>query len=159
MLVDGGASVNLMPYTTFRKLGKGLGDLIETDMMLKDFGGNASMTRGAMNVELTIRNKTLLTTFFIIDGKWSYSLLLGPNWTHANYCVPSTMHQCLIQWHGDDVELVRADESVSIVTDDPVFQELGDFECFSGKLWEGGFIRVNNESQQPIQAVGFEDLS
>ena len=46
MLVCGGASVNLMPYTTFRKLGKGLGDLIETDMMLKDFGGNASKTRG-----------------------------------------------------------------------------------------------------------------
>ena len=46
MLVDGGASINLMPYTTFRKLGKGPGDLIETDMMLKDFGGNASKTRG-----------------------------------------------------------------------------------------------------------------
>ena len=46
MLVDGGVSVNLMPYTTFRKLGKGLGDLIETDMMLKDFGGNTSKTRG-----------------------------------------------------------------------------------------------------------------
>ena len=76
MLVDGGASVNLMPYTTFRKLGKGPGDLIETDMMLKDFRGNASKTRGAINVELTIGSKTLLTTFFVIDGKGSYSLLL-----------------------------------------------------------------------------------
>ena len=46
ILVDEGASINLMPYTTFRKLGKGPGDLIETDMMLKDFGGNASKTRG-----------------------------------------------------------------------------------------------------------------
>ena len=46
MLVDGGASVNLMPYTTFHKLGKGLGDLMETNMMLKDFGGNTSKTRG-----------------------------------------------------------------------------------------------------------------
>ena len=46
MLVDGGASVNLMPYTTFHKLGKGLEDLIETDMILKDFGGNTSKTRG-----------------------------------------------------------------------------------------------------------------
>ena len=46
MLVDGGASINLMPYTTFCKLGKGPEDLIETDMMLKDFGGNASKTRG-----------------------------------------------------------------------------------------------------------------
>ena len=46
MLVDGGASVNLMPYTTFHKLGKGPGDFLETDMMLRDFGGNTSKTRG-----------------------------------------------------------------------------------------------------------------
>ena len=150
MLVDGGASVNLMPYTTFRKLGKGLGDLIETDMMLKDFGGNASKTRGAINVELTIRSKTLLTTFFIIDRKSSYSLLLGRGWIHSNCCVPSTMHQCLIQWHGDDVELVHAYDSVSIATADPMYWELEDFECFFGKLWEGGFIKINDESQQPI---------
>ena len=77
MLVDGGASVNLMSYTTFCKLSKGSGDLIETNMMLKDFEGNASKTRRAMNIELTIRSKTLLIIFFVIDGKWSYSLLLG----------------------------------------------------------------------------------
>ena len=45
MLVDGGASINLMPYTTFHKLGKGLEDLLETNMMLKDFGGNTSKTQ------------------------------------------------------------------------------------------------------------------
>ena len=147
MLVDGGASVNLIPYITFCKLGKGPGDLIETDMMLNDFGGNTSKTRGAMNVELTIGSKTLLTTFFIIDGKGSYSLLIGHDWIHANCCVSLTMHQCVIQWHGDDVELVRTDESMSIATVDLVFWELGDFECFSSKLWEGGFIRINDESQ------------
>ena len=69
MLVDGDASVNLMAYTTFHKLGKGPGDLIETDMMLKNFRSNASKSRGTINVELTIGSKTLLTTFFIIDGK------------------------------------------------------------------------------------------
>ena len=47
ILVDGGAVVNLMSYTTFRKLGKGPEDLLETDMMLRDFGGNASKTRGS----------------------------------------------------------------------------------------------------------------
>ena len=84
-------------HYTFCKLGKEPGDLIETDMMLKDFGGNASKTRGATNFELTIGSKTLLTTFFVIDGKGSYSLLLGHDWIRANYCMPSTMHQCLIQ--------------------------------------------------------------
>ena len=158
MLVDGGASVNLMPYTTFRRLGKGPRDLLETNMMLKDFGGNTSKTRGVINVELTIRSKTLLTTFFVIDGKGSYSLLLGRDWIHANYCVPSTMHQCLIQWHGDDVEVVDADEFVSITTTDPVFWKLGDFECLSSKTWEGGFIRINNGGQQSVQAIGSESL-
>ena len=110
-----------------------------------------------MNVKLTIGSKTLLTTFFVIDGKGSYSLLLGHDWIHANCCVPSTMHQCLIQWHGDDVELVRADESMSIAIADPVYWELEDFECFSSKLWEGGFIKIN-ESQQPMQAIGSESL-
>ena len=46
MLVDRGASINLMPYTTFHKLDKGPEDLMETDMMLKDFGGNTSKTQG-----------------------------------------------------------------------------------------------------------------
>ena len=111
-----------------------------------------------MNVELIIKSKTLLTTFFVINGKGSYSLLLSHDWIHAKYYVPSTMHQCLIQWHGDDVELVHADDSVSIAIADLMYWELEDFECFSGKLWEGGFIRVNDESQQSIQAVGFENL-
>ena len=40
------------------------------------------------------------------------------------------MHQCLIQWHGDNVELVHADDSVSIATVDPMYWELEDFEYF-----------------------------
>jgi len=39
-----GAAVNLMPYTTFRKLRKGLEDFLKTNMMLRHFGGNASKT-------------------------------------------------------------------------------------------------------------------
>jgi len=51
MMVDGGAAVNLMPYTTFRKLGRTTEDLIKTNMVLKDFGGNPSGTKGVLNVE------------------------------------------------------------------------------------------------------------
>ena len=40
------------------------------------------------------------------------------------------MHQCLIQWHGDDVELVHADDSMSIATADPMYWELEYFEFF-----------------------------
>nr|BAI39940.1 hypothetical protein [Oryza sativa Indica Group] len=76
MMVDGGATVNLMPYATFRKLGRNTEDLIKTNMVLKDFGGNPSKTKGVLNVELTVGNKTIPTTFFVIDGKGSYSLFV-----------------------------------------------------------------------------------
>jgi len=46
MLVNGGAAVNIMPYTTYRKLGLGEDDLIQTDMMLKDFDGAVAPAQG-----------------------------------------------------------------------------------------------------------------
>ena len=112
-----------------------------------------------MNVELTIESKTLLTTFFIIDGKGSYSLLLSCDWIHANCCVPSTMHQYLIQWRGDDVELVHADESVSIAIADPFFWELEDFECFLASCGKEAslesIMKANSRSKQSALRVCF----
>jgi len=114
MLVNGGATVNLMPYSTFRKLGKRIEDLCPTDIRLIDFSGNILVTKGAICVELTVGSKSLLTTFFVVDAEGTYSLLLGRDWIHANCCIPSTMHQSLIQWIADDAEVVQADSSVSI---------------------------------------------
>jgi len=77
ILIDGGATINIMPYAVYRKLGKGDQDLTKTNMMLKDFEGNVSPVKGAICAELTIDSKTLPTTFFVISGKWAYNLLLG----------------------------------------------------------------------------------
>jgi hypothetical protein len=123
MFVDGGSAVNLMPYTTFRKLDMGPGDLTPTSIILNDFAGNPSDTKGRVHVDLMIRSKTLLTTFFVIEGKGAYSLLLGREWIHANCCIPSTMHQQLVQWVDDDVEVVQADDSVSVANVEPAFWE------------------------------------
>jgi hypothetical protein len=101
MLVDGGVAVNLMSYTMLRKIGKSDEDLTQTDMMLVDFEGNVSPAQGAICMELTMGNKTLPTAFFFIKGRGSYNLLLGWDWIHANCCIPSTMHQCIIQWIED----------------------------------------------------------
>ena len=84
MLVDGDVEVNIMPYAMLRKLGKSNEDLTKTDIMLKDFEGVVSPALGALCVDLTIGSKTLPTTFFVINGKGSYSLLLGQDWIHAN---------------------------------------------------------------------------
>jgi hypothetical protein len=80
MFVDGGAAVNVMPYTTFKKLGMGPGDQTPTSIILNDFAGNPSDTKGCAHVDLMIGSKTLLTTFFVIVGKGAYNLLLGRDW-------------------------------------------------------------------------------
>jgi hypothetical protein len=69
MFVDGGAAVNVMPYTTFRKLGIGPGDLMPTSIVLNDFAGNPSDTKGCVHVDLMIGSKTLLTNFFVIGQR------------------------------------------------------------------------------------------
>jgi hypothetical protein len=54
MFIDGGAAVNVMPYTTFRKLGMGPEDLTPTSIVLNDFAGNPSDTKGCVHVDLMI---------------------------------------------------------------------------------------------------------
>jgi hypothetical protein len=39
MLVDGGATINLMPYSIFKKLGREDDELIKTNLMLNGVGG------------------------------------------------------------------------------------------------------------------------
>ena len=155
ILVDGGAAINIMPYAVYRKLGKGDQDLTKTDMMLKDFEGNVSPVKGAICAELTIGSKTLPTTFFVISGKGAYNLLLGRDWIHANCCVPSTMHQCLVQWVGDKIEIVPGDSSYVIASAEADTYERT--RCISGEAWEKDFLKVADYEIPPIQAVGSDD--
>jgi hypothetical protein len=156
MFVDGGVAVNVMPYTTFRKLGMGLGDLTPTSIILNDFAGNPSDTKGCVHVDLMIGSKTLLTTFFVIKGKGAYSLLLGRDWIHAKCCIPSTMHQQLVEWVDDDIEVVQADDSLSVANVEPAFWEYQGIDCFSGKDWSEGPVElVNSRFKQSALIVIF----
>jgi len=69
-------------------------------------------------MELTIGSKTLATAFFVSEVQGCYNLILGRDWIHANRCVPSSLHQFLIQWVGDNVEVVHADSSAYVYTTD-----------------------------------------
>jgi len=155
ILIDGGAVVNIMPYVVYRKLGKGDQDFTKTDMMLKDFEGNVSPVKGAICVELTIGSKTLPMTFFVISGKGAYNLLLERDWIHANCCIPSTMHQCLVQWVGDKIEIVPGDSSYVIASAESYTYERT--RCISREVWEKYFFKVADYEIPPIQAVSSDE--
>jgi hypothetical protein len=65
--------------------------------------------RGVISMELTLGSKLLATTFFIVEVQGNYIVILDLDWIHANCCVPSTLHQFLIQWINDEIEVVHVD--------------------------------------------------
>jgi hypothetical protein len=96
-------------------------------------GGDPIGAKGVATMELTIGSKTLATAFFVSEVQGNFSLILGCDWIHANQCVPSTLHQFLIQWIGDEVEIVHGDTSSFIATADS--NSIGaneNIKCLSG---------------------------
>ena len=88
-------------------------------------------------MELTVGRKTIPTSFFIVNSKSTYTVLLGRDWIHTNCCVPSTLHQCLVQWDGDQVEVICAFYSSEV--------SLADMNA-----WDA-------EGQEPISGIALED--
>jgi hypothetical protein len=137
MLVDTGAAVNIMPYSVLRWLGRSTGDLIKTNVTLSDFNGQTSEVQGVLSVDLTVGSKTVPTSFFIVNSKSTYTVLLGRDWIHANCYIPSTLHQCLSQWDGDKVGVVHADDSIEISIAAMSIWDMEDQEPISGISLEG----------------------
>jgi hypothetical protein len=77
MLVDGGASVNILPLSLLKKLGHDEGDLKHTNLSLSGFAGDPTEAKGIICKELMVRSKTVPTTFFVVDVKGRCNVLLG----------------------------------------------------------------------------------
>ena len=153
MLVDGGAVVNLMPYSVFKKLGLPDEELIKTNMVLNGFEGKEKTeAKGVMYVELTVGSKTLATAFFVAEVQGNYNVILGRDWVHANQCVPSTMHQFLIQWVDDEVEVIHADNSACVaLAEASVDWQHPNATCLTGRdLSEFDFLSATKNGFVPV---------
>jgi hypothetical protein len=152
MLVDRGACMNIMPCSLFKKLGSRDGELVKTNMTLGGFSGEASEAKGIVSRELTVGSKTIPMAFFVVKVKGKYNTLLGHDWIHANGCVPSTVHQCIIQWISDEVEVVMADDTACVAVTE-MHEDLQDREvcCLSGRNLPGfHYIRVGKHGFVPV---------
>jgi hypothetical protein len=152
MLVDGGVSSNILPLSLFKKLCHIEGDLKRTNLSLSGFVGDPTEAKGIICKELTVGSKTVPTAFFVVDMKGCYNVLRGRDWIHTNECVPSTLHQCVIQWINDEVEVVQADEDVCIaVTESQVDIQGGKMKCLTGRDLTGyDYISVDKDKFLPV---------
>ena len=87
VLINNGSTVNAMPLRMLRALGRSICDMIETKVAMFAFTGEVSKTLGMLPIDITIGNRTSLSTFFVIDFIANYNIFLGKDWIHVNWCV------------------------------------------------------------------------
>jgi hypothetical protein len=152
MLIDGGTVINLISYSVFMKLRREDDELVKTNLMLNSMRGNPMEARGIISMELTVGRKSLTTAFFIVEVQGNYSVILGHNWIHANHCVHSTLHQFLIQWIDNEIEVVHTDALAYIDLADATSDwRHGSTQCLSGKdLTCYDFLSVTKDGFMPV---------
>jgi hypothetical protein len=91
---------------------------VKINLTLNGVGGNPIEAPGVISIELTVGSKSLATMFFIVEVQGNYSVIIDRDWIHTNRCIPSTLHQFLIQWIDDEIEVVQADVSAYIALAD-----------------------------------------
>ncbi|XP_050892551.1 uncharacterized protein LOC127098090 [Lathyrus oleraceus] len=92
VLVDCGATINIMQHHILKKIGKYDTDVRSNNIVLSDYGGKTKSTMGVIMVNVTVGSITRPTLFTVIDAKPSYNLLVGREWLHGVRVVPSSAH-------------------------------------------------------------------
>ena len=92
--VDQESALGIIPKRLLYFFGIPLNKLSTTTTIIYGFNAGSSHLLGKIWLRCLIGDLKLEVTCYIIDADTSYNLLLGRPWIHANWIVPSTLHQC-----------------------------------------------------------------
>lgn len=93
--LDGGASINLMQLSTFKKLEILENRIVKSPIMITGFKGEKRQSLGYVVVDLEVGAIRSTTKFHLINADLNYQIILGRSWMHKYAVVPSSYHQCL----------------------------------------------------------------
>ena len=96
VLVDNGAAVNILPYKMLSKLAKTEENLTPLDMAVNGCTREPTLTKGIISIQIKVGSKVNTTAFFVVNTKSTYNALLGRDWMHSNWVVPSVSLKVLI---------------------------------------------------------------
>uniref|UniRef100_A0A2N9F3D7 Peptidase A2 domain-containing protein n=1 Tax=Fagus sylvatica TaxID=28930 RepID=A0A2N9F3D7_FAGSY len=160
VLVDNGAAVNILPTSMLRKLLKTENNLIATDIFVSGFANGVTKTKGVIPIEVKVGSKVATVAFFVVNTDSAYNALLGRDWIHSNWVVPSSLHQILVFWKDDNnIEVVKTDERPFVAYNNNVDAQLYN-DCvgivkFTGIDQNGNPSRVTVGPEEPLT---MEDL-
>jgi hypothetical protein len=129
------------------------------NMMMAGIGGDGPIgPKGVASMELNVGSKTIPTAFFIVEVQGNYNTILDRDWIHANHCVPSTLHQFLIQWVGEEVEIVPVHVSAGVAMADSLSWTHYNIKCLSGQdISDCDFVSVSKDGFIPVSIKPVDD--
>jgi len=77
VLVDGGATVNLLPQSILTKIGLCDTELKRHNVVLTNYEGASSHSLGVVEVELVVGSIKRNTMFMVVPSKVNFNALLG----------------------------------------------------------------------------------
>ncbi|RYR12275.1 hypothetical protein Ahy_B04g069808 isoform A [Arachis hypogaea] len=92
VLIDGGATISLLPERMLMKVGKHPDDLVPTNITVTDFSGASTPAKGLVTLGVKVGSSERNTVFVVVPSRASYNALLGRDWIHGVGAVPSTVH-------------------------------------------------------------------
>ncbi|XP_016647201.1 PREDICTED: uncharacterized protein LOC107880389 [Prunus mume] len=71
VMIDEGATINLLPHRMLSKMGRTEKDLIPTRLTVTNFAGGITKTHGILDVDVIVGNKKLKIAFFVQLALWN----------------------------------------------------------------------------------------
>ena len=132
--MDGGASINIMPLSTLKKIGLAEDRMIKSFIAITGFQGDRKDSLGYVIVDLAVGPIRAATKFHVIDAHTNYHIILGRSWMHRYAAVPSSYHQCLKGiWAGKKVTIGASEKPFEVseahLSDAVYFTELQESAC------------------------------
>lgn len=116
VLVDNGAAVNILPTFMLKKLLKTKSDLVSIDVSVSGFAGGVTKIEGVISIEVKVGIKVGTVSFVVVNTDSAYNGLLGRDWIHSHWVVPSSVHQVLVLWKDDENIKVRVTDERPFTT-------------------------------------------
>lgn len=96
VMIDTGAIINGITTCTMGLLGIQRSMIHVTSLTVKNFSGSVARTLGLLFLQVKVSPSSWVYTFFAAECNTSYKIILGHDWIHRSFFVPSSMHQELI---------------------------------------------------------------
>ncbi|KAK9672849.1 hypothetical protein RND81_12G129100 [Saponaria officinalis] len=109
VLIDNGATSNIVPITILQLIGKIEDDITPGKVTIVGFAGTPELCEGIIMLTVKVGSCTLTMPSYVVKGITSYNALLGRSCLHRTYSIPSSLHQLLVMWNGRRYEVIYAD--------------------------------------------------